>query len=200
MVSLFGIFVDMLFVCELKRREKAAFAEIKDLSDKLREENELLQESSLTDTLTGIGNRLALRKDFDSYRGMDLHVVMLDVDNFKSINDRYGHMQGDNILAETGRLISDTFGREHCYRYGGDEFLMIIPGIGDDEFIEKLHHIMNSRPVIEEDEAKARAGYSIGYISGKAEHNYTLRGMLDRSDELMYEAKTSGKNKIVGDN
>ncbi|MBR0399452.1 MAG: GGDEF domain-containing protein, partial [Mogibacterium sp.] len=125
---------------------------------------------------------------------------MLDVDNVKSINDRYGHLQGDNILSATGKLISESFGRDHCYRYGGDEFLIVVPDLGDEEFKAKLDHIMDSRPVIDEDEDKIPAGYSIGYTSGKAEHNYTLRGMLDRSDELMYEAKTSGKNKIVGDN
>lgn len=198
-VSLFGILVDMIFVCDLKRRENIAFREIKRLSDRLRVENEKLQTASLTDTLTGIGNRLALRRDFDTYLDKDIFVAMLDVDNFKSINDRYGHMQGDRVLEATGRMVSREFGSEHCYRYGGDEFLIIAPGISREEFLSRIDKIMNVRPGIEEDPEGSKVSFSIGYCRGRADDNFELRNLLDRSDEYMYEAKTGGKNRVVGD-
>lgn len=67
-VSIFGILADMFFVCELKRRELYAFGEIRELTEELRLENLRLQESSLTDSLTGIRNRLALRQGQDRRR------------------------------------------------------------------------------------------------------------------------------------
>ena len=115
-VSIFGILVDMFFVCELKRRELYAFGEIRELTEELRLENLRLQESSLTDSLTGIRNRLALRQDYPTFRDMELIVMMLDVDDFKSINDTYGHDQGDEVLQRTGALLADCFGQERCYR------------------------------------------------------------------------------------
>ena len=199
MVSFFGILVDMFFVCALKRREDLSFREIRRLSEKLRDENEKLQEASLVDALTGIGNRLALRKDFNSYLDRDLFAAMLDVDNFKLINDRYGHLQGDQILEATGRLISGEFGREHCYRYGGDEFLIIASGMEKDEFLARIGRIMDDQPRIDEDPEGSGAGYSIGWCSGRASTAFELRGMLDIADENMYQAKTRGKNRVVGD-
>lgn len=198
-VSLFGILVDMLFVCELKRRENRAFHEIRILSDRLRDENVKLQEASVSDALTGIGNRLDLRRDFGTYLNKDLFVVMLDVDDFKSINDSYGHLQGDHILAETGRLVSSEFGKDCCYRYGGDEFLVMVSGMSGKEFLAKIDRIMNSQPRIEEAPDRAKAGYSIGYCRGRAETNFELRRLLDRADENMYQAKSGGRNRVVGD-
>ena len=197
LVSLIGIIVDMVFVCELKRRENAAFAEVRSLSERLRAENKLLQTASVTDTLTGIGNRMALRKDFDSYLDKDIQVLMLDIDNFKSINDVYGHMQGDNALVATGSLIASQFGKEHCYRYGGDEFLIIVPGMSGSEVKERIDYLMANKPVLEEDPDRGPVNYSIGCCSGRPTNNLELSMLLNRSDELMYEAKEKGKNQAV---
>lgn len=199
MVSLFGIIVDMVFVCSLKRRENAAFYEIRALSEQLSKENDLLQTASMTDTLTGIGNRLALRRDFDSYLNTDLHVIMLDIDNFKMVNDRYGHLSGDRALADTGKLIASQFGTEHCYRYGGDEFMMVVPEMSRDEVRNHIDYLMSNQPVIEDDPEKRPINYSIGYCSGNAANHFELSVLLNKADELMYEAKTSGKNKVVCD-
>ena len=198
-VSLIGIVVDMVFVCILKRQENAAFYEIKELSEKLRIENDMLQKASKTDALTGIGNRLALRRDFDGYVRTAVHVIMVDVDNFKAINDKNGHIQGDSVLIDTGRLLSALFGNEHCYRYGGDEFMIVAPGLSDEEVKEKIGLIMSSQPVISEGSDKHAIGFSIGCCKGTPGSNMELRAMLDKADELMYKAKTSGKNKVVTD-
>ena len=93
-----------------------------------------LNDMAYIDALTGIGNRLALRRDYESYQGHEVTVVMLDLNDFKLINDTRGHEEGDRVLQEIGKLLSDTFGKEHCYRYGGDEFLVIVPDISDSEF------------------------------------------------------------------
>ena len=145
-VSLVGISTDMILVCALKQAELNAFKNVNELTEELRRENEVLQSMSLTDGLTGLRNRMALRKDYDSYTGRDVTVMMLDLDRFKSINDTQGHKAGDKALAETGALLLKHFGSDFCYRYGGDEFLVIYPDKTEQEFKEKLDLMMTERP------------------------------------------------------
>ena len=197
-ISFIGIIVDMVFVCELKRASTAAFREIKSLTATLQEDNRLLQQISLTDALTGCRNRLSLRHDFPDYIERELFTMMLDVDDFKSINDQYGHDKGDIALEQTGKLLINTFGANHCYRYGGDEFLVICPGIELDEFHRKAESLMGNRPVIDVGNDTIQVSYSIGYSQGKPNDESTLRNLLILADNRLYQAKRRGKNEIVG--
>ena len=97
MISLTGIALDVLLVCNLKAAEIEAFDQVKNLTRKLNEENQKLQHISHIDALTGIRNRMALREDIPSYLGHSLTVMMLDLNEFKGINDTYGHEEGDRI-------------------------------------------------------------------------------------------------------
>ena len=197
-VILIGITVVLLFVCELKRSSMRAFNEIDELTRKLKEDNILLKELSLNDALTGIRNRLALRHDFNSYIGKDLYVVMLDVDNFKEINDQYGHEQGDRILRVTGRNLADQFGQEHCYRYGGDEFLAILPNAGETALRSQIKSVFELSPPLDKSKPDICAGYSVGYATGHVADDYDLRRLFTIADERMYTAKRAGKNQIEG--
>ena len=197
-VILIGITVVLLFVCELKRSSMRAFNEIDELTRKLQEDNLLLKELSLNDALTGIRNRLALRHDFNSYIGRDLYVVMMDVDNFKKINDRYGHEQGDRILRVTGRNLADQFGQEHCYRYGGDEFLMILPNTGETAVRSQIKAVFELSPPLDKARPDVCAGYSVGYVAGHVADDHDLRKLFTIADERMYTAKRAGKNQIEG--
>jgi diguanylate cyclase (GGDEF)-like protein len=190
-VSLVGILVDMLLVCFLKRAEVQAFNKVADLSEQLRLENEHLHNISLFDPLTGIKNRLALRQDFDSYCGHEVTVMMIDIDKFKQINDTRGHAEGDRILKESGADISETFGREYSYRYGGDEFLVILPDESEEGFKEKLDALMSRRPVAEVDGAKTAVGFSAGFVNEKLDDPKKLRDLFAMADERMYQMKQS---------
>ena len=192
-VSFFGIVVDMLFVCILKINESAAYREVKMLSEELKLENELLLEQSRVDALTGVGNRLALRYDFDSYTGKKLRVIMIDIDNFKSINDTYSHAVGDEALRKTGALLSQTFGKSCCYRYGGDEFLVIIPDEGEERFGEQIAQMNENSPSIEAGGDTVNISYSFGDVSGVGDTAPQFRALLKSADEKMYELKKQKK-------
>ncbi|MBQ3426042.1 MAG: EAL domain-containing protein [Clostridia bacterium] len=155
----------------------------------LNEENELLKDISETDALTGLRNRMALRNDYELYAGHEVTVMLLDLDGFKSINDNYGHETGDEVLSETGKLISDAFGKEHSYRYGGDEFLVIDTDHSETEFVTKLDHVMNNRPVIEQDGVFSTVGYSVGYVHTVLDGNVDLRELFAAADQKMYQVK-----------
>ena len=193
-VSLVGIAADMLLVCLLKRAELQAFHKVEELTKQLHHENEMLQHLSLTDALTGIRNRMALRQDYESYQGHKVLVMMLDLNHFKQINDTRGHEEGDRVLKETGKLLSDTFGPRHCYRYGGDEFLVIVPDCTDEAFHEKLETMMRSRPVID---GTTCADFAIGHILAEVSDSDALRSLISTADERMYEAKRGRRGTAV---
>lgn len=152
-----------------------------------------LNDMAYVDALTGIGNRLALRRDYDTYLGHEVTVVMLDLNDFKMINDSRGHEEGDRVLQETGRLLSETFGKEYCYRYGGDEFLVILPDISSAEFNEKLEFVKHRKPAID---GITTVGFSIGFVRAKLTDSDMLRKLISRADEKMYETKRE-KNRTV---
>lgn len=190
LVSLIGIAADMLLVCALKQAEIQAFDEVDDLTDRLHRENDKLQHLSLTDALTGIRNRMALRQDYDAYQGHEAAVMMLDLNEFKMINDTSGHEEGDRILRETAALLADTFGTEHCYRYGGDEFLVIVPDISLSDFQEKEESMHPKKPVLDD---KSTVDFSVGIVHGMLENDSSLRTLIADADEKMYEAKRDKK-------
>jgi diguanylate cyclase (GGDEF)-like protein len=111
-----------------------------------REEmRELAEARSVTDALTGLGNRRALdsRLAEEVVRaeriGYPLTVLLADVDHFKTYNDTYGHRFGDEILRVIGRVLQTQGlrqGSDHAYRYGGEEFLVLLPGLGADDALE----------------------------------------------------------------
>ena len=195
-VSLVGIVVDMLFICELKRAERMAYRRIGRLTEELREDNRLLQELSLIDGLTGVKNRVSLRRDYDDYRYRELFVAMMDLDDFKSINDMHGHEAGDRVLTATGRNLNEIFGHDYCYRFGGDEFLILWPAGTEEEFRAKLGELIERSPLIGVGE---QAACSVGFTRGTVTDENELRSMFSLADKRMYEAKQRGKNIVIGD-
>ena len=189
-VSLIGIVADMLLVCSLKQTEIKEFNKIDSLTKELHRENEILQYMSMTDALTGIRNRMALRHSYDSYQGHEVSVMMLDINDFKIKNDTYGHDEGDRVLIETGKLLSETFGEDHCYRYGGDEFLVIVPDISETEFREKLES-MKQKSVVMGD---SKTVFSVGYAHALLKDPDMLRELISKADERMYEEKNRCRN------
>ena len=159
------------------------------LTVQLSEENELLKEVSRTDALTGIRNRLALREDYDSYQGHEVTVMLMDLDSFKQINDTRGHEEGDRVLSETGRLLADAFGKDRCYRYGGDEFLVIYPDHSEAEFRKQLDTVMSNRPLLRDGRDFFPIGYSVGYVHAFLDEQRDLRDLFAEADQKMYQIK-----------
>ena len=110
LVTALGVLTITLFVSRLKRAEDKAFNELSFLNAVLQEDNRLLAEASAIDGLTGLRNRLALRQDYDLYNGLDLCVMMMDVDDFKTINDTLGHAAGDTVLTQVSEALTTQYG------------------------------------------------------------------------------------------
>jgi diguanylate cyclase (GGDEF)-like protein len=153
------------------------------------------------DFLTGLPNRIALRDELQmaiavaTMRGRPFSVLMLDLDRFKPINDRHGHISGDKVLQEIAQRIAATIAPgDVCARYGGDEFVVIARQAGDDD--AKLDYGARlidalSRPVIVGGQS-FQVGASIGMacypIHGTGEDD-----LLRRADLALYQAKQGGR-------
>lgn len=93
----------------------------------LKKTNDLLAYTNRHDSLTGLYNRTALKEDLYKLIGKEVVLYMIDINYFKIINDTYGHIVGDEVLKETGKKLKEIFIDCLCYRYGGDEFLVVCP-------------------------------------------------------------------------
>ena len=178
----------------LKRNQDAFTIKLAKINAFLEADNAKLEEISTADSLTRTKNRFALRKDFEKYVDSYVHVMMYDIDNFKIINDTLGHAAGDYVLRKAGAITKQIFGSENCYRYGGDEFVIIVPDIGEEEFSSKVKDLKQAINEIYLKQQHIPVHYSGGYVDGDVDTIQDLRRMIRQADELLYEAKRAGKD------
>jgi len=170
-----------------------------------RRQMDELRQSAFTDPLTGIGNRRYLEKAIrtaivDLERGIGLAgLIFIDVDNFKQINDTYGHEVGDQILLMVSRTLKHNLrGTDLLGRWGGDEFIAIIHDAQDSC---SLHNIAQKLCVMVENScldleiARLVVTVSIGATLIKADE--TPEKIFSRADQLMYKSKQAGRNQVT---
>ncbi len=149
------------------------------------------------DPLTGLANRAEFARRLDEAAGEDLILLYIDLDDFKPINDAYGHPVGDFVLTEVGHRIASVIGRRDTVgRLGGDEFAVVCPGMSDPgEGREVADRIIQAiRVPLIVNGVTLAVGASVGVAVGAQP---LIPSMLARrADEALYEAKNSGKNTV----
>ncbi len=178
-------------------------ASIKRLQDELRERNAELDRMSRTDVLTGLFNRRhlddALQREFaDSRRHVEpICLLMFDLDNFKLVNDTYGHPAGDAVLRAFADRVQDELRMgDTPGRWGGEEFLVILPRTDSDgglEVAERIRFATEAAPVVV-GESTIDMTVSGGCALGPGNSVQTL---VDLADSCLYQAKVGGRNQIV---
>jgi diguanylate cyclase (GGDEF)-like protein len=148
------------------------------------------------DAVTGIENRAALEERLAAatLAGERISVVMVDIDDFKHLNDTFGHQNGDLAL----RLVAEVLTRCTCpldttARYGGEEFAIILPGAGYDGACLTAERLRRECEIIL---GPWRSTVSVGVATGDAHHAAGV--VLERADQALYQAKRSGKNQVCG--
>ena len=152
-----------------------------DRAVKLQKHNEDLEYNNRHDALTGLRNRYALNNDILEIAGQKLTAFMIDVNYFKEINDTYGHAIGDEVLRESANNLRMAFPGSLCYRYGGDEFLILDVGCKN----EKRGVYSFSTPVV----PSGNIVFSIGYVEGSPNNHEELFLLLSQADVKLYEMK-----------
>lgn len=197
-VVVMAVALNILFIGNLRRRQGEALSRLSALNQALAQDGRKPEAASVTDDLTGARNRFALRRDYARFENKVVHVMMLDIDAFKAINERFGRAAGDHVLRMIGRELSDVFGAQYCYRYGGDEFLVIVPDVPEGEFLSKLEALKSRVREVEVEGNRMPVHFSAGYVYGVCELSYDLRLMMHQADSNLYDAKSLGKDCSIG--
>jgi len=160
-----------------------------------------LENLSLTDTLATMPNRRALHIDYARHgEGQAKALAMIDLDDFKSINDQYGHFVGDRVIKHCGALLTEVCGSEaRAYRLGGDEFAILVIGPIAGNILEGICYTLLARLAqsLAVDERKLTIGASVGLSSSNGRDGLSSSELLRRSDMAMYASKEAGKNRCT---
>jgi diguanylate cyclase (GGDEF)-like protein/PAS domain S-box-containing protein len=172
--------------------------EIAELRDKLREQ-------AIRDPLTNLYNRRFMEEtlNLEIHRARRSHslvsLVMMDIDHFKLVNDRFGHKTGDYVLEALGRMLLDnTRKSDVACRYGGEEFLIVLPNTSLEDAARRAEQFRASFEALRVGDKKrpTKATMSIG-IACFPTHGEDGEQVLDRADEALYSAKATGRNCVV---
>ena len=173
----------------------------------LQQSLEAIRAESLTDPLTGLGNR----KYFDRMieiavqnavaAGEPLSLLMFDIDHFKSFNDSYGHLTGDQVLRLVGMSLKQTIkGQDITARYGGEEFAVVLPNTSLRQALTVADHIR--RAVMAKELKKKSTGEILGRVTISVGVSMLKPGedtdsLIERADACLYAAKRNGRNRVV---
>jgi diguanylate cyclase len=168
---------------------------------------EAIRAESLTDPLTGLGNR----KYFDRMIDMavqnalansePLSLLMFDIDHFKSFNDSYGHLTGDQVLRLVGLSLKQTIkGQDITARYGGEEFAVVLPNTALRQALTVADHIR--RAVMAKELKKKSTGEILGRVTISVGVSMLKQGddtdsLIERADACLYAAKRNGRNRVI---
>jgi two-component system cell cycle response regulator len=175
------------------------------LMDQLVATREALRELAMHDALTGLLNRAAIQESFENElmrarrEGTSLGVVMVDVDHFKSINDKYGHPAGDAVLRETARTMRGLIRTyDAAGRYGGEEFLIILPGCDEVTAVSHAERVRKalSRLVVTTEQGEIAFTASFGVAVAGRESTYDAGELIQLADQALYCAKRQGRNRV----
>ena len=158
------------------------------------------------DPLTGLFNRRYFfeltQKELDRSRRYNhpISIIMLDIDHFKQVNDRFGHLVGDRVIVEVAHRIRKALRRiDHACRYGGEEFAILLPetSLRQAELVAtRLWQLVSKQPTVS-GELKLKITVSVGVATTYLKSPITVDTLLDRADRAMYRAKDNGRNQVV---
>ena len=178
---------------------------VKERTQELESVNRKLASMSLIDPLTGLSNRRALQVDImkthaaSIRHGHKYSVAMIDIDYFKKYNDHYGHQMGDKALKQVADILKNAVREtDYLYRYGGEEFLILLPETDAEESTEPLKRIISQMATSAIPHNRSPLGH-LTLSAGLASSNHRLIGwreVIELADRRLYDAKNNGRNQF----
>ncbi len=183
-----------------QKEVKEAEVRIKELEDKLTQMSELVREDQLTGSLNrrGMDDIFEREADRADRRGTALCIAMLDLDNFKKLNDTHGHAAGDEALIHVVRIVKQTLRSiDVIARYGGEEFLIVMPETSLEEAAKAMTRVQRELTThfFTANDQRLFITFSAG-VALRAPHE-AQESVVKRADKAMYEAKKTGKNRVI---
>ena len=172
-------------------------------ASELREQLAAAHDDARRDPLTDLPNRRAFEEAVEAVDREPIHIAMCDVDHFKAINDRHGHPVGDRVLRAIGATLTRECPGHLVTRYGGEEFAVLITGVGAGEaqgLLERARMAVGKRRyrLRESDTLIQGITLSAGLVTMAP--GESLWSAIERVDALLYEAKRQGRNRLAGEN
>lgn len=191
-----------------QRKHQAVLeGKVKKRTQDLNDANKLLKELADHDSLTGLLNRRSLEKKFGELQAslsrnkVSIVVAMLDLDHFKSLNDNYGHLAGDNCLEYVAKMMKNKFDRRSdiVARFGGEEFVIITQYDEHQGVIKKLEELREdiSQHHFACDEHHIAVTISIGVVVGQASYSGKIEEWISIADKQLYWVKDNGRNQMA---
>jgi diguanylate cyclase (GGDEF)-like protein len=166
-----------------------------------------MERQAVTDQLTNLYNRRAFADMAEKEVGRarrylrPLAIIMFDIDHFKNVNDTHGHLMGDKVLRIlTEKVTKTTRSTDFVCRYGGEEFIVLMPEAGREEALamaERLREMVSGITIVAP-EGTLSMTISLGIAALKSDGDESLEGLINRADKAMYEAKAAGRNAVRG--
>lgn len=185
------------------------------LSERVRSHNQFIAKSigawrkiekhATTDGLTGLGNRHSMQESFPREINrcvkdkLPVSLIMVDVDDFKLFNDRFGHVAGDRALSAVAHVLKQQFRpRDMLVRYGGDEFSVLLPGFDENEAADIADRVRRTVSGTTESSQDSLIQIPVKVSMGVAQLGEagTLESLLRAADAALYRAKESGRNAV----
>ena len=169
----------------------------------LKKENVKLEEEANVDPLTKLMNRRSLSNCVNdmisSASDEDIYsVVMIDIDDFKKVNDRYGHNMGDIVLMQLATIFSEQLRDGDCAcRWGGEEFLLLVHGTKEESFFvsERIRKVVSEKVFVDKRSGRFSVTVTMGISDSRSGKPFRI--VVDEADEKLYYGKRDGKNKVV---
>jgi two-component system, cell cycle response regulator len=165
---------------------------------------EKLKRLSITDGLTQLYNsryfynQLKIEIDRTTRYERPLSLLLLDIDQFKEYNDRYGHLEGDKVLIRLGQVIKSCLRKmDSAYRYGGEEFTILLPETEGDEaatVAERIRAAVESERFYPQEDRPVHISISIGVTEFSPHEKISV--FVQRADQAMYQSKQAGRNRV----
>lgn len=159
-----------------------------------------LKEIAGTDPLTGLSNRRSFEKIIsmciDNYNrhGIKFSVLIFDIDDFKIINDTYGHQKGDKVLVNIADILKNTSRiTDYCARWGGEEFIILLPNTDISGALIKAEKLREAIETSHSNPTNITCSFG---VSDFYEKDVTVDGTIQRADTALYQAKFKGKNRV----
>lgn len=200
--------IDQSFINTSASELKILFETYNQMSMKLKENMELLEQSAIKDQLTGIYNRRYLMQEGKKLleaciRGnQPCSVLVIDIDNFKNVNDTFGHSVGDIVLKHIAEIISNNVrDSDIAVRYGGEEFIVLTTNSSAQDSAKLAERIRLSvlKQLFQDRQILLNCTVSIGVAEYSREYFYgtnALEDVIERADKAMYRAKQNGRNRV----
>lgn len=206
--NLYNDFKSRNLIIGFNEKLKKEIEENKTMYNQLQEANKELKKLSLKDELTNLNNRRALREFIENLfkylpKEIQVSIIMMDIDNFKSYNDKYGHVNGDEVLRKISCKLNETLrgSKDFVARYGGEEFIYIALQTDENEIYEIAKEIrdkiINLKIPHEYSKVCEYVTVSQGVATILADNIEYIYECIRNADISLYQAKIQGKNRIV---